>query len=941
MLSITAPKPYQSAQAGAREVLEGILVQQAGQEWLRVDGSSALWGPIRNETEAKPGDVVCCAIGQQGTMYVVYPTGGGPANDVDITASAVTLAPADVATVQVQEPDYNQFVFSFGLPQGTKGDKGDRGLTGPQGPQGPKGDKGDTGPQGPQGEQGEQGEMGPMGTVYDTDYVGTIKAFSGLVIPEDWMLADGRALSRTEYDILYGIIGDTFGPGDGSTTFNIPDLRNRMIYGANNGDMGTVGGEASHVLLPGEMPSHSHGGATGNDSPDHSHLGGNHQHPMNITSGTDSVNHQHYVAGDTWGRSAGHVHGINNLHPTSSQAFNVYSGSGPAYTSPGSGYSTNMGTESADHSHHMEFWSGTVSSWHQHMVSGWSDAGYGAVQTGGASTRHTHGVNAEGGDGAHNNLPPYIMIAQIIKVKGIHIEPGDILKGDPGPPGPPGPPGEDGPAGPPGEQGEQGDPGAAGPPGEAGSVWYVSGQFTQDGRIWDYTDVVNPQEGDMFLYPDSGDVFRYSEQFVGWRYYNSIKGPAGEAGPPGQVYDSDQIGTIKAWSGSTVPENWMLCDGRALQQADYPELYAVVGVTYGTGSSEESVVTTFALPDLRDKFAMGSNPATRALGLVGGEASHVLTLAEMPSHSHGGVTGTDSPDHTHDIGGPAGWHVAQVLDSMVNTYNAMTPGWVGLTMQGGGGSYSAGASARHSHTLSAEGGGAAHNNLPPYIVLAFIIKVTGPQIDPGGALVGPAGPQGADGPAGPPGTPGTVTGDLIPSAAATREGCLLCDGAAVDRTLYAGLYAAIGDAYGAGDGSTTFNLPDLRSRVPMGANGDLGATGGEASHVLSTAEMPSHSHGAVTGTDSPDHAHGISDPGHTHSGTFSVTGYAGGVAGGIHFAQSPPSHDPYGAFIYAAGTGIGVNGATARHAHSITAEGSSQPHNNLPPYATVNWFIVV
>jgi hypothetical protein len=68
-----SPKPYATNGAGDREVLEGILVYQASKWWLRVDGSPALWGPILNTGGAAAGSVVCVAIGQQGTMYVVWP----------------------------------------------------------------------------------------------------------------------------------------------------------------------------------------------------------------------------------------------------------------------------------------------------------------------------------------------------------------------------------------------------------------------------------------------------------------------------------------------------------------------------------------------------------------------------------------------------------------------------------------------------------------------------------------------------------------------------------------------------------------------------------------------------------------------------------------------------------------------------------------------------
>lgn len=80
------------------------------------------------------------------------------------------------------------------------------------------------------------------------------------------------------------------------------------------------------------------------------------------------------------------------------------------------------------------------------------------------------------------------------------------------------------------------------------------------------------------------------------------------------------------------------------------------------------------------------------------------------------------------------------------------------------------------------------------------------------------------------------------------DGFLLCDGAAVSRTTYADLFAVIGESYGAGDGSNTFNLPDLQGRVPVGLDtgqtefNTLGKTGG---HKL----MQSHAHDLVNNTE--------------------------------------------------------------------------------------------
>lgn len=102
----------------------------------------------------------------------------------------------------------------------------------------------------------------------DTLPVGCIVPFTSDVVPENWLLCNGQAVSRTDYDLLFSIIGTTYGVGDGSTTFNLPDLRGRVPLGKGTGtgaggetynfELAGKGGEYSHILTVDEMPSHTH-----------------------------------------------------------------------------------------------------------------------------------------------------------------------------------------------------------------------------------------------------------------------------------------------------------------------------------------------------------------------------------------------------------------------------------------------------------------------------------------------------------------------------------------------------------------------------------------------------------------------------------------------------------------------------------------------------------
>jgi microcystin-dependent protein len=217
------------------------------------------------------------------------------------------------------------------------------------------------------------------------------------------------------------------------------------------------------------------------------------------------------------------------------------------------------------------------------------------------------------------------------------------------------------------------------------------------------------------------------------------------------------------------------------------------------------------------------------------------------------------------------------------------------------------------------------------------VSATGPQ--------GPQGPAGIAGPQGPQGLMGVApTGSIFMWPTPTPPGgFLVLNGAAVGRTAYPNLFAILGTSFGAGDGTSTFNLPNFSNGFfPIGAGASyplastVGSPGyiGEAKHTLVTAELSAHNHPVTVAP----HSHTASSPPHAHTAPVPYNQNAQFVTqGGASQVAEPGAVHNITITTDPATVSVAVAAATATATTTNTGGGAG--HNNIPPYLAINFII--
>jgi len=381
------------------------------------------------------------------------------------------------------------------------------------------------------------------------------------------------------------------------------------------------------------------------------------------------------------------------------------------------------------------------------------------------------------------------------------------------------------------------------------------------------------------------------------------------------------VGEIRIFAGNYAPAGWMHCSGQLLAISENEALFSLIGTTYGGDG-----VSTFALPDLRGRVPVhqGAGPggSTLIMGEIGGTEQETLQVSHLPAHGH-----------------PLAFNKAKG-DAVDPSRNFPGRNSAGVNQ------YGESNGSMNENSISQTGGGQPHENIQPYLVSNYIISLYGIFPSPG------KGEQSIMDTKEDENTPSNVLrsasdfnelksidddeylfldidgtfskintksiepflGEIVIFAFNfAPRGWAQCSGQLLPINQNQALFSLLGTMYG-GNGQTTFALPDIRGRVPVGIGHGNGLTPwspgdkrGTESHSLTVDEIPFHTH------------------------TIRVASSTGNE-------QSPQGH-------YLAGAASGVPSwsemSSGYNPTAVAQTGNSQPHNNRQPFATLNYAIAL
>lgn len=188
-------------------------------------------------------------------------------------------------------------------------------------------------------------------------------------------------------------------------------------------------------------------------------------------------------------------------------------------------------------------------------------------------------------------------------------------------------------------------------------------------------------------------------------------------------------GTILMWGGSSAPSGWALCNGGLHSKTAYPETYAAIGNAYGEDGAN------FRVPDLRGRFpvGLGSSSPLNARGNTGGWKN-----AMVVQHNHNASTGNQSASHRHNrqnhqhtlanankvVRGEGGGQAFMLNGAQgLNVFGPYNQYTISVNNSGGGNTGTQDASHNHNVTVQNSGESGTNRNLPPYVVVNFIIRM--------------------------------------------------------------------------------------------------------------------------------------------------------------------------------------------------------------------------